>query len=63
MHNFLTSLCLKVRFFRESNGQDLVEYALVAALFMLAAAAGLNPVAASVNVAFTNIGSLLSSYS
>jgi Flp pilus assembly pilin Flp len=63
MHSFLTSLYVKVRFFRESNGQDLTEYALVAALPAPAATAGMNSVAAGINVAFTNVGAMISSYS
>jgi pilus assembly protein Flp/PilA len=62
MQDFLTGLQVKVRIFRESNGQDLIEYALVAALIALAATAGMNAVATQINTAFTNVGTMLSSY-
>lgn len=42
------------------NGQDLIEYALVVALIAFAATAGMTPLAADINTAFTNIGTSLS---
>jgi pilus assembly protein Flp/PilA len=45
----------------EESGQDLIEYALVAALIALAAVAGMNFVASAINNAFSKIGSRLSS--
>jgi pilus assembly protein Flp/PilA len=62
MRDFLTKLYVKAQLFREDNGQDLIEYALVAALIALAATAGMNVVASSINVAFSTIGTKLSSY-
>ncbi len=47
---------------RREEGQDLIEYALVVALIALAATAGMTTVASDINVAFTNIGTKLSSY-
>ena len=44
------------------NGQDLIEYALVVALIAFAAAAGMTSVATSINSAFSNIGTKLSTY-
>ncbi len=44
------------------EGQDLIEYALVVALIALAATAGMTTVASDINVAFTNIGTKLSTY-
>ena len=41
---------------REDSGQDLIEYALVAALIALAATAGMNTVATALNSAFNKIG-------
>jgi len=46
---------------REDSGQDLIEYALVAALIALAAIVGMNSVATAINSAFIKIGSTLSS--
>ena len=43
-------------------GQDLIEYALVVALIAFAAAAGMSGVASQINVAFTNIGTKLTTY-
>ena len=43
------------------NGQDLIEYALVVALIAFAAA-GMTSVATSINSAFSNIGTKLSTY-
>lgn len=48
---------------REDEGQDLIEYALVVALIAFAATAGMNSVASSINTAFSNLASILNSYS
>ena len=45
---------------REESGQDLIEYALLAALIALAATAGMSVVASDINNAFTIIGSKIS---
>jgi pilus assembly protein Flp/PilA len=45
---------------REESGQDLIEYALLAALIALAAVVGMNTVASDINNAFNKIGSRLS---
>lgn len=50
------------RFRQDESGQDLIEYALVVALIAFAATAGMNTVANKINVAFTNIGTKLSTY-
>jgi pilus assembly protein Flp/PilA len=47
------------RLHRDECGQDLIEYALVAALIAFAAVAGMNYVAASINNAFSIIGNKL----
>ena len=49
-------------FLSEESGQDLIEYALVVALIALAATAGMNSLATSINNAFTSVGNKLSSY-
>ena len=51
------------RLWHEEQGQDLVEYALVAALIGLASIAVLNNVAGSVIAAFTNAAANMSSTS
>ncbi len=45
---------------RDESGQDLIEYALVAALIAFAAVAGMNYVASEINNAFSKIGNKLS---
>jgi len=45
---------------RDECGQDLIEYALLAALIALAATAGMGVVASDINNAFTIIGSRVS---
>jgi pilus assembly protein Flp/PilA len=47
---------------RQDEGQDLIEYALVVALIALAATAGMQTVANDINVAFTSIGTKLTTY-
>jgi pilus assembly protein Flp/PilA len=46
---------------RDESGQDLIEYALLAALIALAATVGMTTVASDINNAFTAIGSKLNS--
>jgi pilus assembly protein Flp/PilA len=58
----LTKLYIRLQFFREDHGQDLIEYALVVTLIALAATAGMNTVASDINAAFTNIGGKISQY-
>ena len=45
----------------DCNGQDLIEYALVAALIAFAAVAGMNGLSGKINTAFSTIGSKLTS--
>ena len=47
---------------REESGQDLIEYALIAALIALAATVGMGSVATAINVAFSSIGQKLTNY-
>jgi pilus assembly protein Flp/PilA len=51
-----------VELHREDSGQDLIEYALIAALIALAATVGMGSVATAINKAFSSIGSKVSSY-
>ena len=62
MNDVLLKLYVKLQMFREENGQDLIEYALVVALIAFAGAAGMNTVATKINAAFTNIGTKLTTY-
>jgi pilus assembly protein Flp/PilA len=45
---------------RDESGQDLIEYALVAAIIGLAAVAAMSSLASSVSTAFSAVGSKLS---
>lgn len=47
---------------RGDSGQDLIEYALIAALIALAATVGMGSVAKAINTAFSSIGSKLTGY-
>jgi pilus assembly protein Flp/PilA len=47
---------------REDSGQDLIEYALIAALIALAATVGMGSVATAINEAFSSIGDKLKTY-
>ena len=52
-----------LRFVKESDGQDLIEYALLAATIALGALAGMQAVRDAVNSEFTTIGSSITSAS
>jgi pilus assembly protein Flp/PilA len=62
MKDKLLKLSVMLQILKDENGQDLIEYALVVALIALAATAGMSSVAAAINVAFTNIGNKVSTY-
>jgi len=47
-------------FLSDESGQDLIEYALVAALIALGATAAMNTLATTISSAFTTIGTKLS---
>ncbi len=46
---------------RDESGQDLIEYALVAALIALGATAAMTALAGSISTAFSSVGSKLNS--
>ena len=50
-----------IAFLRDESGQDLIEYALVAALIAFAAVAAMQTLASQINNAFSTIGSKLTS--
>lgn len=62
MKDALLKLYVKMQIFQKDNAQDLIEYALVAALIALAATAGMNTVATDINAAFTSIGGKMTKY-
>jgi pilus assembly protein Flp/PilA len=51
---------LVMRLWKEEEGQDLVEYALLVALVALAAITGMGKLASSINNEFINLGTSLS---
>ena len=50
------------RLILREEGQDLIEYALVVALIAFAATVGMSSLATDINKAFSDIGTLLTSY-
>jgi len=62
MKEHLLRLQTKIQILLNDNGQDLIEYALVVALIAFAATAGMNTVAKDINLAFSNIGTKLTTY-
>jgi len=60
MRQFIQSIYMHLR--DDESGQDLIEYALVVALIAFAATAGMGTVANKINLAFTNIGTKLTTY-
>jgi len=57
----MTKLYVWGQILKDDMGQDLIEYALVAALIAFAAIVGMNGVASQINTAFLKIGNKLSS--
>jgi pilus assembly protein Flp/PilA len=55
MKNFLLKAYTKAQILREDHGQDLIEYALIAALLALAALTTMNNLAAGINGVFTRV--------
>ena len=49
------------RFVREEEGQDLIEYSLLAALIAVAASLAMNALATDINLIFAAIGAALDS--
>ena len=61
MKDMFLKVYVKAQILREDCGQDLIEYALVAALIAFAAVAGMGTVAGGINTAFSKIASKLAS--
>jgi pilus assembly protein Flp/PilA len=49
----------RVKFWNDSKGQDLVEYALAAGLVAVAAVAAMPALSSTVSTVFTKIGSII----
>jgi len=62
MKYIITKLSVRIRcLILQEEGQDLVEYALVAALIGFAAVAGMGTLASDINSAFSTIGASVTS--
>jgi pilus assembly protein Flp/PilA len=57
--NELKDLALKLRVWKDTQGQDLVEYALAAGLVAVAAVACMPGLSGTVNCVFSKIGSII----
>jgi pilus assembly protein Flp/PilA len=62
MKDRLLKLSVMLQILKDENGQDLIEYALMVALISLAVTIGMKNLATSINLAFTHIGTKLSTY-
>ena len=56
----LVSIIYKLRIWRDTRGQDLIEYALMAGFVAVAAGAVMPGVATQITTIFTKVNSLLS---
>jgi Flp pilus assembly pilin Flp len=63
MKDTFLKLFVKMQSFQKENGQDMIEYVLLAAIVALGAVAGLSPLATQVNKTFSLITSTLTAYS
>jgi pilus assembly protein Flp/PilA len=63
MNNLFLAMYVKLQdLMNREEGQDLVEYALVVALIAFGATAGMKALASGLNTAFSNINTVLGSY-
>jgi pilus assembly protein Flp/PilA len=56
----MKNLILKIQALRDTRGQDLIEYALMAGFVAVAAGAVMPGVASSISTIFSQVGSVLS---
>jgi len=57
--NRIRQYVLKLQVWKDTSGQDLVEYALAAGLVAVAAVAAMPALSGTVNTVFTKIGSII----
>lgn len=55
----MKKLILKIQAFRDTRGQDLIEYALMAGFVAVAAGAVMPGVASSISTIFSQVGSVM----
>ncbi len=56
---WLNDRVLKLQIWKDSKGQDLVEYALAAGMVAVAAVAAMPALSGTINSVFTKIGSII----
>ncbi len=56
----ITNLVLKLRVWKDTRGQDLIEYALMAGFVAVAAGAIMPNIATSISTIFSKVGSVMS---
>ena len=61
--NQMKNMLLKLKIWKDQNGQDLIEYALMAGFVAVAAGAIMPNVATSISTIFSKIGSVLTNAS
>ena len=59
----IKNLMLKIQAFRDTRGQDLIEYALMAGFVAVAAGAVMPGVASSISTIFSQVGSVMANAS
>ena len=59
--NRLRNRVLKLQIWKDTKGQDLVEYALAAGMVAVAAVAGMPALSGTVSNVFTKIGNIINS--
>jgi len=57
--NWLNNRVIQLQIWRDTHGQDLVEYALAAGMVAVAAVAAMPSLSTTVNNVFTRIGALI----
>jgi pilus assembly protein Flp/PilA len=57
--NWLNNRILKLKVWKDCQGQDLVEYALAAGMVAVAAVAAMPQLSATVDTVFTKIGAII----
>ena len=55
----MTNMVLKLRFLRNTHGQDLIEYALMAGFVAVAAGDVMPGIASSISTIFSKVGSVM----
>jgi pilus assembly protein Flp/PilA len=55
----LINIVLKMKMWKDTRGQDLIEYALMAGFVAMAAGAIMPGVASSINVVFSEVNSIM----